>query len=180
MWPGDHGGEGPLPQFTGLRRVGDSSTLIIPLDTITCCRRLPPSDSGIDYSQFDVSMFDPVDEREEWLAQDRLPPDYDRNVVPPTAFINVEGEVVNSPALRHPIVASDPSWEILLRERLTQWAWVQWYQLADHRPELGPDAVPFQSDLVLPENFVFPDSWCCADAFIPEWYHEWEKGRMTE
>ncbi|KAH6973768.1 hypothetical protein BKA56DRAFT_734470 [Ilyonectria sp. MPI-CAGE-AT-0026] len=179
LWPGDHGGHGTLPQFTGLRRVGDSSTLVIQLDPITQFRIKRFPESAIDYSQFNIAMFDPVDSRADWSAQNRLPPTSLQNMIPPTAFIKVEGEAVRSPALCHSIVASDPVWESYLRGQLNFWAWNEWYRLDDDkRPEQDPDAVPFSSELVVPENFAFPASWDHADDEVPHWYREWKEGRM--
>ncbi|KAH7019802.1 hypothetical protein EDB80DRAFT_701551 [Ilyonectria destructans] len=182
LWPGRHGGhETQLSQITGLRRVGDGSTLIIPLDTITGHHTPPFPDSAIEYSQFNIATFDPFDIHASRTGQNWLPPTSFHNMIPPTAFIKVEGEAVNSPALRHPIVTFDLGWEADLKERLKHWAWDEWYRLdADDRPAQDPDVVPRHSDLVLPENFNFPSCWNFADDQIPKWYHGWEEARMIE
>lgn len=179
LWPGVHGMK--LSQFTGLRRVGESSTLVIPLDTSSIFNIPPILDSAIEYSQFNIAMFDPLDSHASSSAQNQLRPIAVQNTVPPSSFIKVDGEAVTSPALRHAIITFDLGWEIALKERLKHWAWLEWYKLdAEDRPEQDPDAVPLHSDLVVPQNFDFPNSWDFADDQIPRWYHEWEEARMIE
>jgi hypothetical protein len=150
----------------GNRRVGDSLSLIMPLDTSSVQQASTP-DSVLEYAQFKVYA-----EESNVL---RARPFGVENHVP-----QIHVQLLKSPALRHGHTASGP-WRTYVIERLQRWAWVEIYKLEQaERPLQFANGIPDHSNVSLPEEFSLPETWDFADDQMPLWYQEWERISKAE
>lgn len=147
------------------RRIGDSSSLVILLDTSSVQQASTP-DSVIEHAQF--TMF----EGQSIVRRSAHP-----NVRDPAPQIQVQ--LLKSPALRYVYTASG-IWLRYVTERLQRWAWVEIYKLEQtERPQQFANGIPDHFNVSLPDDFSMPESWDYADNQLPLWYQELEQ-RMSK
>lgn len=145
-------------KMEGTRRIGDSSSLIIPLDTSSIPRALAP-DSVTEYAHFEIII-----ECKTATPSLRL-----RNQI-----LHMEVHRVTSPALRYVYTASDP-WRSYVRERLQRWVRVELCKIKPaNRPQQFANIIPARPKL--PDDFELPQTWDYADDQMPIWFQEWENG----
>jgi hypothetical protein len=146
----------------GNRRIGDPSSLVIPLDTSSVQQASTP-DSVIEYAQFTIHG------GQSYGRKSRYQPA--RNHVP-----HIQIQSLESPALRHIQHATSEPWRTYVTERLQRWVWVESYKLKEaERPLQFLVGIPDHSRITLPEEFTVPETWDYADDQIPLWYQEWEQ-----
>lgn len=142
----------------GTRRVGGSSSLVIPLDTGSVQHASTP-DSVIEYAQFKI-----LAEHSPYF-----------NMGLQNQILRIQVQQLKSPALRHGYTASEP-WCTYITQRLQRWAWVELYKLEPvERPQQFANGIPDHSHVSLPEEFGMPETWDYADDQMPLWYLEWEQ-----
>ncbi|KAF1972375.1 hypothetical protein BU23DRAFT_644310 [Bimuria novae-zelandiae CBS 107.79] len=145
----------------GKRRVGDSSSLVISLDTSSVQSALTP-DYVIEHAQFEV-----------FAEQSNISLRFNR--VPQSQDSHIRVHQLKSPALRYGYTASEP-WRAYVAKKLQRWAWIELYKLKPaERPEQFAHGIPDLPHLSLPEEFRMPESWDYADDRLPLWYLEWEQ-----
>ncbi|KAF5677105.1 hypothetical protein FCIRC_6832 [Fusarium circinatum] len=170
IWP-DHVREKSL-SFIPLRRVADSSSLVIALDTNSVVPQAVP-DYVIELSQFEISgdhlQFNTgttgfgqnqglgqlrQDQSWESLLQNRRPI---RNTAPRWSFLRTIANEFSSPALCHCYIITSSEWR----------------DFRD-RPVQSLASTPLVSEVSIPQGFELPQSWDYADDQIPIWYRQWE------
>ncbi|RYP26154.1 hypothetical protein DL767_008150 [Monosporascus sp. MG133] len=172
IWPDFASGK--ARKFAGLRRVGGSSTLVIPLD-IGSIQAPSTPDFSIEYAQFEVSWNERQLSghqnifRQNQFHQGPLQNRYSRNL-----FLTIRSEEMVSPAVRHGYTTASTGWHSYVTDRLRRWAWLELYKLGSENPLLQVTD-PLSSDVSIPEDFELPQSWDYADDQIPGWYREWEQ-----
>jgi hypothetical protein len=160
MWP-DLTTDTKYQISNGIRRVGDRSTLIIPLDTNNVQQALT-SDSAIEFSQFEVftapePLFGQRHSERHGSPQLRL-------------------QELVSPALRHGYTSGSSSWYDFVMERLQRWVRLELLKLkVEERPEQLRNGIPYYYNISIPSDFQPPKTWDCCDDLIPMWYREWEQ-----
>ena len=154
--------EDQVRKLGGNRRIGDSSSLVIPLDTSSVQQASTP-DSVIEYAQFTIHG----ERSYGWNSPYRSAHEH----VP-----HIQIQSLESPALRHRQHATSEPWRTYVTERLQRWVWVESYKLKEaERPLQFLVDIPDHSDISLPEEFTVPETWDYADDQIPLWYQEWEQ-----
>ncbi|KFH40870.1 hypothetical protein ACRE_084400 [Hapsidospora chrysogenum ATCC 11550] len=193
MWPDFAGVK--TRKLAGLRRVGDVSTLIIPLDTDFVLVPSTP-DFVIEYAQFEVvdKFSKNVNSQDldygagtSRLEQASLPLFLQSQPTPFQApvgnpphscpFLEIRARELASPAVRHVYTTASTEWHGYAEKRLQRWAWVELYKLEPaKRPSQSPNGIPLVPGISIPQAFEV--SWDYADDQIPEWYREWEQTRV--
>ncbi|KAI1496142.1 hypothetical protein F5X99DRAFT_422356 [Biscogniauxia marginata] len=176
IWP-DLAGE-EVGKIEGLRRVGDSSTLVILLNTDSIQAPSTP-DFVIDYAQFDISGSN----WQNFYHPNRFSQSQSQQLLGNTGtrnrFLKIQAEDMSLSAVRHSYTISSSFWKSYVTERLRRWAWLELYKLkSENRPLQSTDVYPLISDVFIPQAFKMPRSWDFADDQIPQWYHEWEAMNM--
>ncbi|KAF4415970.1 hypothetical protein FACUT_12965 [Fusarium acutatum] len=170
IWP-DHVRE-KSQSFIPVRRVADSSSLVIALDTNSVVPQEVPDDV-IELSQFEISgdglQFNTgitgfgqnqglgqFGQNQSWqsLFQNTGPI---QNTAPEWSFLRTKAKEFSSPALCHCYIITSSEWR----------------DFRD-RPVQPPASVPLVSEVSIPQGFEFPQSWDYADDQIPIWYRQWE------
>ena len=142
----------------GCRRVGDPSSLVIPLITQNIQQASKP-DFMVEYAQFEVYIG-----VNSFLPRERLE-------LPGCPQLRLQGLV--SPALGHGYTISSRSWRDYAMERLKRWACIELYKLEPgQRPEQFTNGISHDSEISLPQDFQVPKTWDFADDQIPAWYLE--------
>lgn len=164
IWPDlENGG---CSKVTRLRRVGDSSSLIIPLNTKAV---IPPSipDFVIEYAQFEVL-------KDDLLRPRRGPFGEPLNYTSPRgSFLRLHTKEMISPSVRHVYTTGSNSWSMYVTERLRRWAWLELFKMGIEGSHwLNSTTFPLNSEV---SNFGKPEAWDYADDQIPKWYLEWER-----
>ncbi|KAH7232516.1 hypothetical protein B0J15DRAFT_505391 [Fusarium solani] len=145
-------------RLAGLRRIGDSSSLVILLDTDSVHAPSTP-DSVIEYAQFEVS------DKGLRFGSRR-----------DGTFLKIRAQEMVSPAVRHAYTTAATQWRGYVEERLGRWAWLELFKLEPgNRPFQSSSAFPLISSISIPQEFEMPQSWDYADDQIPKWYREWEQ-----
>ncbi|KAH8883191.1 hypothetical protein GQ53DRAFT_432057 [Thozetella sp. PMI_491] len=153
-------------KVSGLRRVGDRSTLVIPLET-DFVRGSSTPDFVIEHVQFNVPGTDSRYDQRRGYAQSQFRPDY---------YLKIRVQEVVSPALRHSYITASTEWNLYLTSRLQRWTWLELYKLAPNkRPAQLANAPLLSSDVSTLRDFAVPASWDYADDQLPKWYREWEQ-----
>ncbi|KAI3571766.1 hypothetical protein IWW34DRAFT_638544 [Fusarium oxysporum f. sp. albedinis] len=143
VWP-DHARD-KLRNLIGVRRVGGSSSLVIPLDT-TSVTTQPVPDYIIEYAQFEI-LGDGLQYPKE----------------------------LSSPAFCHCYITTSSGWRDFVSERVLRWAWLELYKIEQtNRPAQPLASFPLVSDVSISTEFEFPQSWDYADDQIPIWYRQWK------
>ncbi|KAF5232816.1 hypothetical protein FANTH_12795 [Fusarium anthophilum] len=170
IWP-DHVRE-KSHSFIPVRRVADSSSLVIALDTNSVVPQAVP-DYVIELSPFEISgdhlQFNTgttgfgqnqglgqlrQDQSWESLLQNRRPI---QNTAPRWSFLRTIANEFSSPALCHCYIITSSEWR----------------DFRD-RPVQSLASTPLVSEVSIPQGFELPQSWDYADDQIPIWYRQWE------
>lgn len=166
IWP--ELADNQVPLVGGKRRVGDSSSLVIRLDTCSIQQASIP-DFVIEYAQFDV-----VAKRPDPPSHPSSSPFFVTTALQ-TQVPRIEGQLLKSPALQYEYTALKP-WQTYVTKRLQLWAWFELYKLeAQERPQQYANDIPEHSRVSIPDDFEMPESWDYADDQMPGWYREWEQ-----
>ncbi|ENH75745.1 hypothetical protein FOC1_g10003907 [Fusarium oxysporum f. sp. cubense race 1] len=156
IWP-DHAKE-KFQNFIPVRRVGDSSSLVIALDTNSVVTQAVP-DYVIEFSQFEISG-------------DGL---QSNTGITGWSFLQTKAKEFSSPALCHCYITTSSEWRDFVSQRVRRWAWLEVYKIEQrHRPVQPPASIPLVSEVSIPQGFEFPQSWDYADDQIPIWYRQWD------
>lgn len=177
VWPDFEGAK--THRLAGLRRIGDSSSLVIPLDTDSVHAPETP-DFVIEYAQFEVSGNDlQLGIRRTGLAPNQFGFSAIQNGSPNESFLKIRAQEMISPAVRHAYTTAATQWRDYVQARLKRWAWLELFKLEpQNRPFQSPSAFPLISSISIPQEFEMPQSWDYADDQILEWYEEWEQTWM--
>ncbi|RTE68648.1 hypothetical protein BHE90_016973 [Fusarium euwallaceae] len=177
MWPDFEGAKNH--RLAGLRRIGDSSILVIPLDTDSVHTPSTP-DFVIEYAQFEVLEQDlQFSSCRTGFAQNQFGFSATQNESPNGSFLKIRAQEMVSPAVRYAYTTAATQWRDYLQERLKRWAWLELFKLEPgNRPFQSSSAFPLVSSISIPQDFEMPQSWDYADDQIPEWYREWEQAWM--
>lgn len=145
VWP--ESGKDQVREVGGIRRVGDSLSLVIPLETNSVQPASTP-DHVIENSQFEVAR-----PRPGWVSDHEL---------------HIQVYQIKSAALRHMyIVSKDMGY---VEVKLKRWIWFELHRLEPaERPEQFVQRIPNFRNLVLPEEFKMPESWDYADDQLSLW-----------
>ncbi|CZR31981.1 uncharacterized protein FPRO_02089 [Fusarium proliferatum ET1] len=182
IWP-DHVGE-KLQGFLPVRRVGDSSSLVIALDTNSVLTRAVP-DYVIEFSQFEISG-DGLQSNAgttgfrhnqglHLFGQNQSWQSHSSNITQRRSFLQIKANELSSPALRYFYIITSSEWRDFVSQRALRWAWLEVYRLDPRdRPIQPPASVPIVSEVSIPQAFELPQSWDYADDQIPMWYRHWE------
>lgn len=138
-----------------LRRVGDRSSLVIPLN-IDFIQAPSIPDSPVDFAQFEISRGTSLHNH------NRGPGNFWSPILPtPSECLEMEAQEVASVAVRHTYTTASKPWRDYLSQRLRRWAWIGLFKLKPKdRPIQHPDLEPMASDL---QYFKVPQSWDYAD-----------------
>ena len=174
IWPDFNNAE--CSKVTGLRRIGDRSTLTISLNIDAVTSSSIP-DTVVQYAQFDVSKdAQPPPQRHPrggGFTQGRgfmQPP---TPTSPIGSFLRLRADQMSSQATRYAYTTGSSDWSGYLTGRLNRWAWLELFKVGRESTHWRQsNAIPLVSEI---PNFVRPDSWDYADDQIPNWYMEWEK-----
>jgi hypothetical protein len=185
MWPDFAGAE--TRKVAGLRRVGDNSTLVIPLDTNSVLMPSTP-DFVIEYAQFGVFKKEYFRNGLQhglngagrgMLGQTQFQQFAVEDAPSSFPFLEIRVQELASPAVRYAYTTASKEWRKYAERRLQRWAWVELYKLEPaKRPFQSPNDFPLASSISIPQAFEV--SWDYADDQIPEWYREWEETRVNE
>lgn len=181
VWP-DHAIE-KLHNLSRVRRVGDSSSLIIPLDTTSIITPSVP-DYLIEFAQFerlgDGLQYGQPQIGVSQIGQSHFPQSHfgqnnPQNNAPRWSYLQIKSKELSSPALRHCYISSSSGWRNFVSERVLRWAWLELYKVEQtNRPTQPLTSSPLVSDVSIPPEFEFPQSWDYADDQIPIWYQQWK------
>ncbi|EXL93467.1 hypothetical protein NOF04DRAFT_13761 [Fusarium oxysporum II5] len=173
IWP-DHAKE-KFQNFIPVRRVGDSSSLVISLDTNSVVTQAVP-DYVIEFSQFEISGDGlQSNTRITGFGQNQLWQSHFQNTAPRWSFLQTKAKEFSSPALCHCYITTSSEWRDFVSQRVRRWAWLEVYKIEQrHRPVQPPASIPLVSEVSIPQGFEFPQSWDYADDQIPIWYRQWE------
>ncbi|KAK7983379.1 aldolase [Apiospora arundinis] len=181
-WPDLDGAK--ARQLCGFRRVGDDSTLLVPLNTDSV--EVPPTpDFVIEYTQFKVKWNSMQAGHGHVLFarqpnqgvfgqnQNTLQPEYSR--------LEILADELTSQALRHSYITASENWKNYLTDRLKRWVWLELYKIAPlNRPIQPLHVTPLITDASIPHNFELPKSWDYADDQIPKWFRELDQLGVSE
>ncbi|RYO92279.1 hypothetical protein DL762_001728 [Monosporascus cannonballus] len=180
IWP-DLAADVQVRKIHRFRRVGDRSSLVIPLSIINVPQASTP-DFVIEYAQLEVITELPNVPRagrhgfQQGPFQQGAFNPFQQNQPRRNQFPWIQCHGLSSPALRHEYTLASESWRNYVMERLRRWAWVELHKVEPgKRPEQFINGIPHHSDISLPEEFQVPKTWDYADDQIPEWYREWEQ-----
>ncbi|KAF4336551.1 hypothetical protein FBEOM_9593 [Fusarium beomiforme] len=173
IWP-DHVREKFL-NLIHVRRVGDSSSLVIPLDTHSVVTQAVP-DYIIEFSQFEISGYGLQSQTgSTGFWDNHFGQDHFQNTAPRWSFLQIRAKELSSPALCHCYITTYSGWRDFLSERVLRWTWLELYKVEQrNRPAQPLTSFPLVSEVSIPQNFEFPQSWDYADDQIPIWYQQWE------
>ncbi|KAH7180276.1 hypothetical protein DER46DRAFT_693395 [Fusarium sp. MPI-SDFR-AT-0072] len=198
IWP-DHVRQ-KFQNFLPVRRVGDSSSLVIALDTNSVVTQAVP-DYVIEFSQFEISgdgllshtgvtgfghnqlgqnhlrqnQFGQAQFGQAQFGQAQFGQTQFQNTAPRWSFLQTKAKELSSPALYHCYITASSEWRDFVSQRVRRWAWLEVYKVEQRdRPVQPLASVPMVSEVSIPQGFEFPQSWDYADDQIPIWYRQWE------
>ncbi|KAF4444539.1 hypothetical protein F53441_11102 [Fusarium austroafricanum] len=164
IWP-DHDKE-KLHDVVGIRRIGDKSSLIIPLDTESLVTQSVP-DHVIELSQFEIP---------ESSRNNQFGPLASQSSAPMSTFLQIRAKNLSSPVLRYAYTTADTGWRGFVVERLQRWAWLELYKVKrEDRPLQDQWSRPLVSDVSITPDSELPQSWDYADDQMMAWYQLWER-----
>ncbi|CVK85081.1 uncharacterized protein FMAN_01997 [Fusarium mangiferae] len=183
LWP-DHVGEKKLQGFIPVRRVGDSSSLVIALDTNSVVTQAVP-DYVTEFSQFEISGDGlqssagitgfAQNQGLRQFGQNQSWQSHSSNIAQRRSFLQIKANELSSPALRYFYIITSSEWRDFVSQRARRWAWLEVYKLDQRdRPIQPPASIPIVSEISIPQGFELPQSWDYADDQIPIWYRQWE------
>ncbi|KAF4480046.1 short-chain dehydrogenase reductase [Fusarium agapanthi] len=132
IWP-DHVRE-KSHSFIPVRRVADSSSLVIALDTNSVIPQAVP-DYVIEFSQFEISgdglQFNTgitgfrQNQGLGQFGQDDLWQGFSQNTAPRWSFLRTKAKEFSSPALCHCYIITSSEWRDFVSQRVQRWAWLE-------------------------------------------------------
>lgn len=142
----------------GTRRVGDESSLVIPLLPALACTGVAP-DYVLELSEFEVNDHSPA---HNLLASHRTPRSLSERQ---TRAYSITAKELKSQSLRHRYTIAEGSvWSSFVLKRLERWTEVELYKMDhDDRPATFPQVRPSS-------EFEVPATWDFADDQMPVWY----------
>ncbi|KAJ0127582.1 Maleylacetate reductase [Fusarium oxysporum f. sp. albedinis] len=171
VWP-DHARD-KLRNLIGVRRVGGSSSLVIPLDT-TSVTTQPVPDYIIEYAQFEI-LGDGLQYRQTQIGLSQFGQNNFQNNAPRWSYLQIKAKELSSPAFCHCYITTSSGWRDFVSERVLRWAWLELYKIEQtNRPAQPLASFPLVSDVSISTEFEFPQSWDYADDQIPIWYRQWK------
>lgn len=136
----------------GLRRLGDSKSLAVPLNTDGLLASYAP-DSVIEYCQFEVSSMKESHGR----------------------HLTIHTTVLSSDALRFSYIYASKAWHSFVWPRLLRWHWLQYLRadlpLKSSLEEANDALVSRVPNCSMAR---LSDMWDYADDQLPKWFYEWE------
>ncbi|KAK2468104.1 hypothetical protein H9L39_20326 [Fusarium oxysporum f. sp. albedinis] len=124
VWP-DHARD-KLRNLIGVRRVGGSSSLVIPLDT-TSVTTQPVPDYIIEYAQFEI-LGDGLQYRQTQIGLSQFGQNNFQNNAPRWSYLQIKAKELSSPAFCHCYITTSSGWRDFNRQTvpLNLWHLFRW------------------------------------------------------